>query len=789
MNAIKKARDAAEKKVTNVARGLVSKKKIRYQQDGFDLDLAYVTEQIIAMGAPVEGDVLEAKYRNPMEEVIRFMELKHPGHYKIYNLCPKSERDYDYANFQGRVSHIPFDDHNPPLVSKCIRFCEDAHAWLQADPANIIAVHCKAGKGRTGCMIGCYLQHCGMFTDYLEALKFYGEARVSNGKGVTIPSQARYVGYYGKVMRGAVPTVVPALRLDAFRMVTMPKHMSDDQTYYVICANDFPVFDTKNKVSFNTHEGRATPVDYKCGLDVCGDITVEVFDKLHMAGLDLAPRKKKRMFQVAFHTAFIEDHKLILTRAEVDKANKDLVEKGGNFLEGFRIELYFSDIQREDPPVTQQALAFLMGAAPVLSEPAFRETMERNFLVRNPTLATALIDAAPRVADQVSVADFVSSPAGAQLCSALNFRSDTAAVAKSCAHEQQGVVYELEVARGELVDFPTRVFVQGFDLPDIVRQVAENLDLRADDGSPLAIELSCGEQFEAVTQITQLRVRMVVGVWPQGSSTRAELEAEMKREGKKGKGPTGQAYTIVGAKDPLMLRGDVASVAASPEPEPQLPPAAHGSADFAPDAAAARTTTEAAGKYPLGTKVEVYSRSMAKWMRGVVLAVEDDGAVKVSYADDRTAGEKYVDPSDEEQIKLWTAPAETGPTYAAGDSVSVYSRSLQKWVDGKVLGILPNGDVDVSYGDAQNQGRKCIDPADSTLKPKTAAPSSPAPAPAPARPLIPLDSPSPAGLGSMPSMQAPVPSRSTEAVPAAEHAGVAINVVVSEDGDETSFDI
>lgn len=86
MDAIKKARDAAEKKVTNVARGLVSKKKIRYQQDGYDLDLAYITEKIIAMGFPVEGDGLESKYRNPMEEVIRFMEEKHPGHYKIYNL-------------------------------------------------------------------------------------------------------------------------------------------------------------------------------------------------------------------------------------------------------------------------------------------------------------------------------------------------------------------------------------------------------------------------------------------------------------------------------------------------------------------------------------------------------------------------------------------------------------------------------------------------------------------------------------------------------------------------------
>lgn len=44
-----------------------------------------VTDRIIAMGYPSEG--IEAAYRNPMSEVKRFLEDRHPDHYKVYNLC------------------------------------------------------------------------------------------------------------------------------------------------------------------------------------------------------------------------------------------------------------------------------------------------------------------------------------------------------------------------------------------------------------------------------------------------------------------------------------------------------------------------------------------------------------------------------------------------------------------------------------------------------------------------------------------------------------------------------
>ena len=67
--------------MAGLVRSMVSKKKKRFVEDGFDLDLTYITPRIIAMGFPSSG--MEGIYRNPLPEVQRFFAKRHSGHYKV----------------------------------------------------------------------------------------------------------------------------------------------------------------------------------------------------------------------------------------------------------------------------------------------------------------------------------------------------------------------------------------------------------------------------------------------------------------------------------------------------------------------------------------------------------------------------------------------------------------------------------------------------------------------------------------------------------------------------------
>eukprot|EP00803_Ostreobium_quekettii_P004568 evm.model.scf_1977.5 EVM.evm.TU.scf_1977.5 scf_1977:26630-28399(-) len=213
-------------------RRMVSKSNRRFQEDGFDLDLAYVTKRIIAMGFPSEGG--EGLFRNPMSETTEFLARYHDGRFRVYNLC--SEKAYDPAKLGGNVVRYPCDDLQAPPLATVRDFCRDASEWLDAGEDNIAVVHCKAGRGRTGVMICCLLLWRRMCAKPDEAIRLYGEARTTNGSGVTIPSQVRYIHHFfemfldGELCERALPLPERRLRFCSLRMLGMPRHLINGAT-------------------------------------------------------------------------------------------------------------------------------------------------------------------------------------------------------------------------------------------------------------------------------------------------------------------------------------------------------------------------------------------------------------------------------------------------------------------------------------------------------------------------------------------------------------------------------
>lgn len=277
---------------------VVSKNKKRYQDEDFDLDLSYINEKIIAMGFPAEK--LEGVFRNHMDDVQKFLEKKHKGHYKIYNLC--SERQYDAKKFENRVAYYPFKDHNPPEIDLIKPFCEDVERWLDSHPDNVAVIHCKAGKGRTGVMVCSYLVHCKMFGTAREALSYYSERRTKDLKGVTIPSQRRYVEYYAKLVSTHVEYNPETLVLHSLSLEPVPTFNGGTCTpFFLLWKSDSSSMEKLYASPvLEVRKGSGAPLCFRLtrAVPLRGDIKVEVYNKPKMM-------KKEKMFQFWFNTFFV----------------------------------------------------------------------------------------------------------------------------------------------------------------------------------------------------------------------------------------------------------------------------------------------------------------------------------------------------------------------------------------------------------------------------------------------------------------------------------------------------
>lgn len=333
--------------VSTATRRVVSQNKRRYQRDGFDLDLCYITERVIAMSFPSTG--LMAVYRNPVREVARFFDTKHKDHYRLYNLC--SERDYDETLFHNRVERIFIDDHNVPTVKDMIWFCKNAKEFLAEDKRNVIAIHCKGGKGRTGTIICVWLIECGIFEEAKDSLDYFGDRRTdlsvgSKFQGVETPSQSRFVGYYEKVKKlynGELPPR-KELKIKSFKIESIRGVGNGDGSdlSLELRVDGLLIFEANVGRGINCERDHNPEEDtLTIALKNAPVIADDVKVRFLSTNKNFPKIYDYCAFYFWFHTSFIENNKLRLPRDEVDNPHKKAGRKV--FRETFAIEVNFEE--------------------------------------------------------------------------------------------------------------------------------------------------------------------------------------------------------------------------------------------------------------------------------------------------------------------------------------------------------------------------------------------------------------------------------------------------------------
>ncbi|XP_034364338.1 cyclin-G-associated kinase isoform X1 [Arvicanthis niloticus] len=290
-----------------------------------DLDISYITSRIAVMSFPAEG--VESAIKNNIEDVRLFLDAKHPGHYAVYNLSP---RTYRASKFHNRVTECGWAVRRAPHLHSLYTLCRSMHTWLREDNRNVCVVHCMDGRAASAVAVCAFLCFCRLFSTAEAAVYMFSMKRCPPG---IWPSHKRYIEYVCDMV--AEEPITPHSKPMLVKSVVMTpvplfsKQRNGCRPFCEVYVGEERVTTTSQEYDrmkeFKIEDGKAV---IPLGITVQGDVLIIIYHARSTLGGRLqAKMASMKMFQIQFHTGFVPRNATTVKFAKYDLDACDIQEK------------------------------------------------------------------------------------------------------------------------------------------------------------------------------------------------------------------------------------------------------------------------------------------------------------------------------------------------------------------------------------------------------------------------------------------------------------------------------
>ncbi|XP_038156194.1 tensin-1 isoform X3 [Cyprinodon tularosa] len=297
--------------------------------EGYELDLIYITERIISVSFP--SSVEEQSYAANLREVASMLCSKHGHNYLLFNL---SEKRHDISQLNPKVLDFGWPDHHAPALDKICSICKAMDTWLSADSHNVVVIHNKGNRGRTGVVVAAYMHYSNISASADQALDRFAMKRFYEDKVLPVgqPSQKRYVEYFSGLLSGQIKINNKPLFLHHVIMHGIPDFESKGgcRPFLKIYQAMQPVY-TSGIYNVQGDSQTSICITIEPGLLLKGDILLKCYHKRYRSPC------RDVIFRVQFHTCAIHDLGIVFGKDELDETFKD-----DRFPEYGKVEFIFS---------------------------------------------------------------------------------------------------------------------------------------------------------------------------------------------------------------------------------------------------------------------------------------------------------------------------------------------------------------------------------------------------------------------------------------------------------------